>query len=101
MLSRDHSKNLSCLRFERWGYSDVLPPLRESMLQSIQQKLPKLRGRSGLLVDIQLNFAVWSYLPPPLPVPPLVVYWQNKSPSWLRDLAVRCNPFSASRAKFV
>ena len=55
VLSRDNFKNLSYLQFERWGYSGVLPPLRESMLQSIQQKLPKLRGRSGLPVDIQPN----------------------------------------------
>ncbi|PIL24899.1 hypothetical protein GSI_12786 [Ganoderma sinense ZZ0214-1] len=53
VLSRDNFKGLRRLTFKLDGYRDVLDPLRETILETIQLKLPTLHSRGCL--DLQLN----------------------------------------------
>ena len=66
VLSRDNFKDLTLLTFELYGYRDTLPLYRESTLETIHRKLPTLRGRGGL--DIQLRLGCCDRFPPPSPV---------------------------------
>ena len=53
-LSRDNFGDLRLLTFALWGYRDTLPSLREGTLENIQRKMPTLRRRATLRIDLEL-----------------------------------------------
>ena len=64
VLLRDNFKDLRLLQFDIYGYCNILDPLRESIIQAIWLKLPKLHSRATSGLDIQLRF---NYFPSPPP----------------------------------
>lgn len=57
VLLRDNFADLHRLQFEVGGYRDKLDPLRESILETIRQKLPKMYGRASLHICLVLKYA--------------------------------------------